>query len=506
MLETLRTWSHSWPAKLVFGALILSLMSFLGLSNFMKRGGRSTTVAKVGDQKVLLGDLQDLVSQYASTISQRLGKTLTQQQLHTSGIVGKALSELILQAALDGEVARLGLTISDAQVQASLLEDPAFKGENGKFDNARFEDFLRRQKITEKAFLVKHRALLARKQLLETLGFLVDVPYMTTQLVAAAALQKRSARVMRMLPTDVRVPLPRIAELETFYEKNTKLFEIPERRTFSFAILRQEGDRDSAQMYEQIQSLDDDFAAGKTLEEVASDMKLVITTVREMRVQDLTASSQDGRLKPLVQALGGAEKAGKFFAELKQKVFAGDAKSGVILKEPTLLRAAPGVYVALRLDDVLPPFVPTFKECEVQVRRARLVEETRRLLIQKAAAIRSMVAARAIPAPLSGRFEETPSVRLNEPSAPWPRSIHEALFSMRTGEVRVVQTSDGVFVVADVKIVPGDASAIEKHRRALEKPLRDSVLEDFAQAFVYALKATNHVEIEHGALKGGNLR
>ena len=66
------------------------------------------------------------------------GVQITPDQARAVGLDRQVLAQLLQEASLDAQAAKLGLAISDAMIAERITSNKAFQGPNGQFDANRF--------------------------------------------------------------------------------------------------------------------------------------------------------------------------------------------------------------------------------------------------------------------------------------------------------------------------------------------------------------------------------
>src|SRR6266849_7938427 len=132
MLQQLRKASKSWVASAVIGILVLAF-ALWGVADIF-RGGGDTVVADVGSAQISSTDYDRQLQNQIRAFSAQTQTEITMEQARASGLDRNVLEMAISQTALD-EVGRgLGLTTSQATVNAQITNDKNFVGAGGVFD------------------------------------------------------------------------------------------------------------------------------------------------------------------------------------------------------------------------------------------------------------------------------------------------------------------------------------------------------------------------------------
>src|SRR6056297_3448007 len=124
---------------------IIMLLLFLGLAGFgaTSFSGGQQTVASVGDVEIDVNDYLRAVDNQTRQFSQMSGQNVTFQQARQIGLDRAALSTLVARAALENELAEIGLSVGDDIVAEEIAQSPRFQDGSGSFSREVYEFSLR---------------------------------------------------------------------------------------------------------------------------------------------------------------------------------------------------------------------------------------------------------------------------------------------------------------------------------------------------------------------------
>ena len=184
MLEQIRK-HMGWMMWVIVGLITVTFL-FFGIypSNV---GG--TRAAKVGDTVITTEEVnrayQNLYENYKELLKGQVNDSFAKS------LKAQALQQLIVNRLLITEAERLGLQVSDEELQASIMNMPAFSV-NGKFDKRVYDRILDRVNMTPAAFETSQREMLLRMKMEQLIrdGVMVSEP----ELAAAYKLQNPKAK------------------------------------------------------------------------------------------------------------------------------------------------------------------------------------------------------------------------------------------------------------------------------------------------------------------------
>ncbi len=242
---------------------ILMGMLVVGLAGFgaLNLTGTVRTVATVGEQTVSVDDFARELQREIRAFEAQIGQRLPMSQVRLLGLDQRALSQLVSIAALDNEVAQLGLSVGDANLQKEILQIPAFNGANGEFDRESYRFALQQANINEVEFESDMRAETARTLVQGAIIAGVVMPGTMVDTIANYVAARRSFTMLRLdssnLPDDL--PVPTDADLKAFYDSHADDFTLPETKKLTYVQMTPDMLLDQVEVEEEaIQALYDE--------------------------------------------------------------------------------------------------------------------------------------------------------------------------------------------------------------------------------------------------------
>jgi peptidyl-prolyl cis-trans isomerase D len=179
MLESI----HKHMSWIMWAIVVLITVTFLFFGIYPSNiGGRS--VAKVGGEVITADEYnrvyRTMYDNYKQLMSEKFDESFA-KSLKT-----QALQELVVQKLLVQEAERVGLRISDEELQAVIMKTPSF-ARDGKFDKQIYERILDQINMKPAAFEASQREFLLRQKLEQIVK---DSVVVTDAELAASYLQK----------------------------------------------------------------------------------------------------------------------------------------------------------------------------------------------------------------------------------------------------------------------------------------------------------------------------
>ena len=108
-------------------------------------GALTDVLAQVGDQEITVGEFQMLFRRQLQSYQVQSGGEITADLLRSMGIDRQLLQQVIDEYAALQEAARLGVTVSDAEVREAIVSLPAFQQDGAFIGEAAYLQMLRMQ-------------------------------------------------------------------------------------------------------------------------------------------------------------------------------------------------------------------------------------------------------------------------------------------------------------------------------------------------------------------------
>lgn len=234
----------------VLMAMLVAGLGGFGVTNF---GGGVANIATVGGRDITVNDYARALQQEMRAFGAQVGQTLTIQQAQALGLDRQVRQRLITSAALDNEAQRVGLSVGDARVAQEIMQTPAFKGPDGKFDRETYRFTLDRNNLSETDFETRVRDDLARSLLQGAVASGFVAPDGLLDTVQAWAGERRAFSLLRLTEADLPTPVPDPTEdeLKAYYDANSPKFTAPEAKRITYAALLPDMLADTVKLDEQ---------------------------------------------------------------------------------------------------------------------------------------------------------------------------------------------------------------------------------------------------------------
>jgi peptidyl-prolyl cis-trans isomerase D len=224
-------------------ALVVLAFIFFYIPDFLQThdaAAPNAVVARVGDQEITAAAFRRAYLSQLQSYQRAYGGSINEQLLRQMGIEKQILQQLIDERAAIAEARRLGLTVSDAEVNQRIYLIPAFQ-QNGQFAGPQaYEQVLRMQRppLTVQEFEENLRSALLVEKLRAAVTDWVAVS--TEELDREYRQRNEKVKLQMVVFTpeavqkDVTVTDP---EVSARFEKHKEQYRLPEKRKIRYLLI-----------------------------------------------------------------------------------------------------------------------------------------------------------------------------------------------------------------------------------------------------------------------------
>jgi len=190
----------------VWGILLLLVLGLggFGVTNF---GGSVQDIGSVGDEPISVDDYSRELTQELRAAEAQTKTRIPLAQAEAMGLTDRARGRTITNATLDGELARLGVSVGDAQVRKQVLGVEAFQGPDGEFDRDTYAYTLQQNGLTEAGFEAQVRKETSRTMLQGALLSGVATPVSYGKVLYDFIGARRSYSLIQLTAADLDAPV-----------------------------------------------------------------------------------------------------------------------------------------------------------------------------------------------------------------------------------------------------------------------------------------------------------
>ena len=392
MLQDIRDKSQGIVVKIIVGFIVVTFALF-GVDALVQSFGSSDKVAEVDGVEISRTQmLQGAETQRRQLISM-MGGQINPALLEDNLLQRRALDELIQRVVLTNQAKELGLGVSDAQVNAYLLQAEQFQT-NGQFDENKYLNFIRSLGFTPLAFKERIKQdVLIQQPRNAIAGSEFVLPYQVEGVSKLQSQIRSYDYVSFSLADESEVTSVTDEELKAYYDENKDSFKTPEQVKLNYVVIS------SSDFYNKVNITDAElqdayqaFISSLPQEERSASHILIDTSER----------SED-EAQTIIDEIQGKLKSGASFADLAaeysddigskndagnlgyvEKGTMGEAFDDVLfsMKKGDVEQAKTQYgYHLIKLDDITAPDVPSFASKKAELEETLLEDKARDALL-----------------------------------------------------------------------------------------------------------------------------
>jgi peptidyl-prolyl cis-trans isomerase D len=240
MLRNMRKAGQTLVGKIIatvfFGALIVSF-AIWGIGDIF-RTTPASAVAEVGGTTITVDQVRNAYTNELQRLGRQFRTVISAEQARAFGLDQQVVSNLVTEAVMAEQAKQMGLSVSDTLVAASIMNNPTFKGADGQFNRALFDQALRNAGLSEAGFVQEQRSAMARLHLAEAVAGDITVPAAARDALHRFSSERRAASYLLLTPAMAGdIPAPTAEQLQTFYNERKSTFRAPEYRAVTVMAL-----------------------------------------------------------------------------------------------------------------------------------------------------------------------------------------------------------------------------------------------------------------------------
>jgi peptidyl-prolyl cis-trans isomerase D len=304
MLQAIRDRATGWIAYGIIGFLVIPF-AFWGIDQY--QGGGRINVAEVNGNDITLQEFQRAYQEQQARLSSLLGGQLDPALLDENRLKRTTLNQLVDERLMSVVAMEEGYRVGDRQLGSIVRELQAFRTD-GRFDNERYEQLLRRQGLTPPEFEERMRVDLSTQQMQTGVQSTFAVTREELDELIKLVDQSRELGYLRFsleaFAADLTIDE---AGLEAWYAENKDRFRAPERAKVLYVELDAEQmakempvrDEELAAYYEDQKSRytrDEERRASHVLAQVGADAGAEEVAAARSRIEEMLAELRAGSL------------------------------------------------------------------------------------------------------------------------------------------------------------------------------------------------------------------
>ena len=239
----------SWILWVVIGLFVLFVFVDFG-SGVRQRGSRKGKAAQVGKHTVTMEEFERQYRYLDGMYRQLYGEQFTPELAQMMKLPMQALDRAVNEQILLDEAERLGLQVTDEELRAKILEEPAFKDQQGRFvGEEKYAQILQGNRYTVASFENEMRRQILREKLNDVLRASLFVSDKEVEEAYRQQVEKAKIRYLQ---------LPRVrfaqeaqvtpAEVQAYFDAHKQEYKLPEQREGAYILIEPDKLRSEAKL------------------------------------------------------------------------------------------------------------------------------------------------------------------------------------------------------------------------------------------------------------------
>jgi peptidyl-prolyl cis-trans isomerase D len=235
MLKWVRKYSRSWVVAIAIGAIAVVFI-FWGVGSM--NAPQFNDVAVVNGTSITVNQYLHQYNELVKEYQERAHGDLNPEMIKMLRLKEMAVNRLIQEELLLQAGQRLGLQVTNAELQQQIQSYPFFKND-GKFDEKRYFWVLSRSRISPQEFEEQERRRLLLKKVLDDISSMAKAS--DAELQEAFRMEKEAVDVsfLTVSPEQFLAQIqPKEEEISKYYQEHQTEFKVPDRVRISYLLFR----------------------------------------------------------------------------------------------------------------------------------------------------------------------------------------------------------------------------------------------------------------------------
>ena len=515
LLSLMRRHAKSWLIKFLIGIIALVFIFYFGYSFSSRRGVKVAMVngepiSGLEYQKAYRVLLEALQKDYKSVWSDNLIKVFD--------LKNRALENLISQKVVSQEAKRIGLDITEKEIQDQILSYPAFQF-NGRFDESRYRSLLGQNRMKPEDFEASIEMELLQKKVRQFLMTLLPVTDQETLDHYIFSNQKVKISFVKISPDRFKESISLDnSSMENYFNENKERYRIPEKIKITYITIDPNKFRDKVLISDQLikSFYEDNIDLFKQEKQVKA--RHILFKLKRDASEDETNKVREKALSILKRARGGEDfsllakqhsegptgkqggdlgyfSKGQMVKPFEEAVF--NMKKGQISE---LVKTSFGFHI-IKVEDIKEAGTKGLEEVGEQIKETIIKNTSMDLAHEKALSFIDQMPYEVNLAQYAQQhnvqIKHSDYFSQNEPLSDigGDRKLWESVFSLQKNDVsELIELGDKFFIIQVADKKPSRLSEL--------KEVSDTVKEDF-KAHLAMLKAKSVAEEYLDKLRGG---
>ena len=247
LLSLMRKHAKSWLIKALIAIIAIVFVFYFGYSFHGREGIK---IALVNDEVITAVEYQKSYRSMVEALQREYRGMWSDNLIKVFDVKNRALESLIIQKLVSQEAKKIGLDVTEKEVQDKIMSNPSFQF-RGRFDESRYRSVLQNHHMTPEEFeVLVAREMIQDKveQLLTTLSPVTD---QEIQEQYTFANEKVKISYVEFKPDQFKNKVKvEQAGLEKYFEDNKEAYRVPEKIRMAYVVFDPDAYKDQVKISE----------------------------------------------------------------------------------------------------------------------------------------------------------------------------------------------------------------------------------------------------------------
>ena len=244
MMESMRNLAKTFVAKILLGLLVVAfgLWGITGVAGSAFEqlacvvGFCPKDLAQVGAITIKGDEYTNNMQRQIRLLAQQSGQPVTLDDARKMGVNATVLQSMIAQAAVTTSVKKLGLTVSQKDLESDVYSNKQFQDKSGKFNPIAFSATLANNGISQQQYFANQARMRTESAVLGAASEQLNLPKTFADALNQYQGETRDVRYFDITATAADTAAPSSADLQGQYETHAAAYTAPEYRTGAIMI------------------------------------------------------------------------------------------------------------------------------------------------------------------------------------------------------------------------------------------------------------------------------
>ena len=319
LLSLMRKHAQSWLIKVIIAIIAVVFVLYFGT---MRQSDRNAKTAMVNGELITTQEYQNAYHDLMEAFQQQYKDLWNDDLIKALDVKNMALTNLINQILIEQEAKRLGLEVTDDEIQKAVMGYSAFQV-NGRFDLDRYRDLLGYRRMTPEDFEEMLRKELLDGKLRQVLLGFANVTDQEVRDNFSYSNEKVKISFVQFKPDEFRKDVEIDASgTQDYFEENKERYRVPRKIKIAYLEI------DPESFEAEIQISDEDiFSYYEYNMDTFSEPKKVKARHILFKLDTAATEEEDKEVRAKAESVLKEAREGKDFIELAKKYSEGPTQS-----------------------------------------------------------------------------------------------------------------------------------------------------------------------------------